>query len=101
MPNNQPIYIWASLVTQLLKNPPTLQETRVQSLGREDLLEKGMATHSRILAWRIPWIKEPGGQQSLGLQKLGHLSDSFIFHIYTYMCVRERDDIWYIIISDD
>ena len=101
MPNNQTIHIWASLVIQLLKNPPTLQETRVQSPGPEDLLEKGMATHSSVLAWIIPWVKEPGRQQSLGLQKFGHLSDSFVFHIYTYMCVRERDDIWYIIISDD
>ena len=52
-----------------------------------------MATQSSILTWKVPWIEEPGGQQSLGLQKLGHLSDSFIFHKYTYMCVRERDDI--------
>ena len=44
-----------------VKNPPAMQETQVQSLGREEPLEKGMATHSSILAWRIPWIKEPGG----------------------------------------
>ena len=48
-------YSWASLVAQLVKNPPALQETWVQSLGWEDLLEKGKATHSRMLAWRIPW----------------------------------------------
>ena len=48
-------YSWASLVAQLVKNPPTVQETWVQSLGWEDPLEKGMATHSSILAWRIPW----------------------------------------------
>ena len=48
-------YFWASLVTQLVKNPPAMQETWVPSLGWEDPLEKGTATHSRILAWRIPW----------------------------------------------
>ena len=49
-----------------------MQETQVQYLGWEDPLEKGMATHSRILAWRTPWTEEPGGLQSMGLQKLGH-----------------------------
>ena len=51
----------ASLVAQMVKNPPVMQETRVQSLGREDSLEKEMATHSSVLAWRIPWTEEPGG----------------------------------------
>ena len=55
---------WASLVAQTEKNLPAMQETRVQSLGWEDALEKGMATHSSILAWRIPWTEEPGGIQS-------------------------------------
>ena len=50
----------ASLVAQMVKNLPTIQETRVQSLGWQDPLEKGMATHSSILAWRIPWTEEPG-----------------------------------------
>ena len=49
-----------------------MQETWVQSLGREDPLEEGMATHSSILAWRIPWTEEPGGPQSMGLQRVGH-----------------------------
>ena len=49
-----------------------MQETQVQSLGQEDLLEKGMATHSSILAWRIPWTEEPDGVQSMGSQKVGH-----------------------------
>ena len=49
-----------SLVAQTVKRLPTARETRVQSLGREDLLEKEMATHSRILAWKIPWMEEPG-----------------------------------------
>ena len=51
----------SSLVAQLAKNLPAVQETRVQSLGREDPLEEGMATHSSILSWRIPWTEEPGG----------------------------------------
>ena len=62
------LYIWTSLVAQLVKNPPAMRETRAQSLGQEDLLEKEMATHSSILAWEIPWTEEPGGLQSMGLQ---------------------------------
>ena len=54
----------------MAKNPPAMQETRVQSLGQEDALEKGMATHSSILAWKIPWTEEPGGLPSMGLQEL-------------------------------
>ena len=53
--------IIGSLVAQMVKNLPAMQETQVQSLGQEDLLEKGMATQSSILAWRIPWTEEPGG----------------------------------------
>ena len=56
-------------MTQTVKNPPAMQETRVQSLGQKDSLEKGMATHSSILAWRIPWTEEPGGLQSMGGHK--------------------------------
>ena len=59
-------YTGASLVAQVVKNMPAIQETQVQSLGREDPLEKGMATHSSILAWKIPWTEEPGGLQSIG-----------------------------------
>ena len=59
-----PQYSWASLVAQLVKNAPALQETWVRSLGWENPLEKGKATHSSILAWRIPWTKEPDRQQS-------------------------------------
>ena len=62
----------ASLVTQWVKNLPAMQETQVRSLGREDPLEKGMATHSRILAWKIPWTEEPAGLQSIVLQRAGH-----------------------------
>ena len=61
-----------SLVAQRLKHLPAMQETRVQSLGWEDPLEKEMATHSSIPAWRIPWMEEPGGLQSTGWQRVGH-----------------------------
>ena len=56
----------------MVKNPPAMQETRVPSLGQEDPLEKGLATGSTILAWRIPWTEEPGGLQSRGSQRVGH-----------------------------
>ena len=61
-----------SLVAQTVKNLPAMQETQVQSLGGEDPLEKGKATHFRILAWRIPWAEEPSGLQYMGLQRVGH-----------------------------
>ena len=61
-----------SLVAQTVKNLPTMQETRVQSLGREDPVEKGMVTHSSILAWKMPWTKEPKGLQSMGSQRVRH-----------------------------
>ena len=64
--------VLASLVAQLVKNLPAVQETWIQSLGWEDPLEKEMATHSSILAWRIPWMEEPGRLQSAGLQRVGH-----------------------------
>ena len=63
---------WASLVAQTVKNLPAMLETQVRSLGQEDPLEKGMATHSSIFAWRIPWREEPGGLQSMGPQRVGH-----------------------------
>ena len=59
-----------SLVAQTVKNLPAMLENWVQSLGREDPLEKGMATHSSILAWRIPWAEKPGGLQSMGSKEL-------------------------------
>ena len=63
---------WASLVAQRLKRLPAMRETCVRSLGREDPLEKEMATHSSILAWRIPWTEEPGGLQSTRSQRVGN-----------------------------
>ena len=56
----------------MVKNLPTMQETRVQFLGGEDPLENGMASHSSILAWKNPWTEEPGGLQSMGSQRVGH-----------------------------
>ena len=63
---------WTSLAAQMVKSPPAMQETQVQSLGQQDPLEKGMATHFSILAWRIPWTEEPGGLVSMGSQRVGH-----------------------------
>ena len=63
---------WASLVAQLVKNLPAVQETWVRSLGWEDPMEKEMATHSSILAWKISWTEEHGGLQSMGSQRVGH-----------------------------
>ena len=63
---------WASLGAQTVKNLPAMRETWVRSLGWEDPLEECMATHSSILAWRIPWTKEPGGLQPMGSQRVGH-----------------------------
>ena len=68
----QILYINASLVAQMLKSLPAMLEAWVQSLGQEDPLEKGMATHSNILAWKIPWIEEPGRLQPMGSQRVGH-----------------------------
>ena len=59
-------------MAQTVKCLPTMQETQVRSLGHENPLEKEMATHSSILAWKIPWMEEPGGLQSMGLQRVGH-----------------------------
>ena len=71
-------YLWlihstrASLVAQLVKSLPAVQETWVRSLGWEDPLEKEMATYSRILPWKISWMEESGGMQSMGSQRVGH-----------------------------
>ena len=62
----------AFLEAQTVKNPPAMQETWVQPLGREDSLEEEMETHSSVLTWRIPWTEEPGGLQFIGLQTVGH-----------------------------
>ena len=70
--NSIPLSPWASLVAQTVKNLPAMQKLWFWSLGQEDPLEEEMATHSSILAWRIPWREEPGGLQSKGSQRVGH-----------------------------
>ena len=64
--------MWASLVAQMVKNLPVMWKTQVHSLGLEDPLEKEMATHSSILAWKIPWTEEPSRLQSMGSQRVRH-----------------------------
>ena len=72
----------------MVKNPPAMQETRVQSLDWEDPLQKGMATHSKILAWRIPRTEEPGGLQSMGSQKVRYdqVTISLFLSFNTSLC---------------
>ena len=86
------------LVAQMIKNPTAMQETWVQSLGQEDPLEKGMATHSSILAWRTPWTEEPGGLQSHGVAKSQTwLSDRTTMHnctlLFSHLVVS--DFLWF------
>ena len=81
------MYIYGSyLVAQTRKNLPAMQETWVQSLDWEDPLEKGMATHSNILAWEIPRTEEPGGLQSMGSQRTGHYQTTNTCTMYIYIC---------------
>ena len=75
---------WTELIAQIVKNLPAVQETQVQSLGQEDPLEQGIATHSCILAWRIPWTEEPGGLQSMGSQRVRHDWP----HTHVFCCVH-------------
>ena len=71
MPMKNPL-LFENMVAQRVTHLPTMQETWIQSLGQEDLLEKEMATHSSILAWKIPWMEEPSRLQSMGSQRVGH-----------------------------
>ena len=66
------INLWSSLLAQMVKHRPTVREIWIQSLSQEDLLEKDMATHSSILAWKIPWMEEPGRLQSMESQRVRH-----------------------------
>ena len=77
------IFIGSFLVAQMVKKLSAMQETWIRSLSQEDPLEKGMVTHSSILAWRTPWTEEPGGLQSMGLQRAGHdwATNTFVFII--------------------
>ena len=82
-------------MAQLVKSPPAMQETRVWFLGQEDPLEQEMATHSRILAWRIPWTEESGRLQSMGLQESGtterrtHQNFKFTYPLAQYKTAKE------------
>ena len=87
------LVIGAAQVAQRLKHPPAMQETCIWSLGQEDPLEKEMATHSSLLAWRIPWTEEPGGLQSTGFQRVGH---HWATNTLSIMC-RNFISIWCII----
>ena len=69
---NEALFAPVSYLVQTVKRLATMQKTWVQSLGQEDLLEKEMATHSSILAWKIPWVDEPGRVKSMGSQRVGH-----------------------------
>ena len=93
-------HTWASLVVHTAKNLSAMQETQVQFLGQEDPLEKGMATHSNILAWRISGPEEPG--ESMGLQRFRHdiatKTTTIYVHIYTYTCLL-RPKIFKLIFS--
>ena len=87
--------MWQSLVAQMVKNLPAMRETWVWSLGWEDPLEEGMATHSSILAWRIPWAEEPGGLQSMGSQIVQHdwMTNTLPFHFIT-LWVLDMLRVW-------
>ena len=76
------MFLLASLVAQTVESLPAMQETRVQSTGQEDPLEKEMATHSSILAWKIPWMEKPGGLQSTGSLTIGHDWTTIIYFFY-------------------
>ena len=76
----------ASLVAQMVKSLPAMQETWVRSLGQEDPLEKEMATHSGTLAWKIPWMEKPGRLQSVGLQRVGHDQATSLSLFKLYLC---------------
>ena len=95
-------HLFASLVAQTVKHLPTMRETRVRSLGWKDPLEKEMATHSSIHAWKIPWTEEPGGLQSMGSQRTGHnwatslhlmLTARSLIRLFSYLArFRERSE---------
>ena len=86
----------ASLVAQRVKRLPAMQETWIQSLGVEDPLEKEMATHSRILAWKTPWLEKLGGLQSMESQRVGHYSEtSLSLFFLSHLAVRNLGSFVY------
>ena len=89
----------ASLIAQLVKNLPAMQETQLRSLGQEDPLEKKIATHSSILTWRIPWTEEPGGLKSMGSQRVRHdflpfSSRPYSFKLYVEASISSGKPSW-------
>ena len=97
-----PKHGWRSLVAQMVKNLPAMQETWVQSLGQEDPLEKGMATHSSILTWRIPWTEELDGLQSLGSKRVRHdwVTNTFVWRwIGVKVRLQEDGSCWFCKVS--
>ena len=88
-------YSQASLVAQMVKNLPAIQETQAWSLGWEDPLEKGTATYSSILAWRNPWTEEPGRLQSMGLQRVG-----YDWVTFTHTCPSRLALLWHLLLGD-
>ena len=84
----------------MVKNLPAVRETWIQSLDREDPLEKEMATHSSILGWKIPWTEKPGGIQSMGSQRLGHNWVTNVYSIkygqYLEVCCSEGKNYWHV-----
>ena len=85
------IFLWAVLVSQMIKNLLAMWETWVWCLGRKDPLEKGMATYSSILAWRIPWMEDPGGLQSMGSRRVNMMRNQ---HFHTFMRYSEWPGNW-------
>ena len=90
------MYVWTSLVAQTVKRLHTMRETRVQSLGREHLLEKEMATHCSALAWKIPWTEEPGRLQSMGSQRVTH---DWVTSLTVVRLDNKRPFFWHILKS--
>ena len=79
-------------MAQTVKCLPAMWETWVQSLGREDPMEKGVATHSSTVTWRIPWREEPGGLWSMGSQRVGHETGGTLFHNFLFLMDLNSDD---------
>ena len=86
---------WATLVAQMVKRLPAMQETRVWSLGQKDPPKKKMAAQSSTLAWKIPWMEEPGGLQSMGLQRIGHnwVTSLSFFLSWEWLSVNEVGEV--------
>ena len=90
------LFIWGFPVSQMVKNPPMMQDTWVWSLGWGDPVENGVATHSSILAWRIPWTEEPGGLQSMGSQRIRYdwVTNTSLQNLYVFLWFT---DLWFLV----